>query len=156
WLDEAFLTGISDYDMLSAESFREYSAGSRTAKVWGQQPLRPDWYDEPIASGSFCQPTPITRTHGVLSVRLVELVDQHQRYDCLDGAPGWDDTISRTLTLPRDGTQIGSANTSHGDFAVPSAAGTYTLTYDLRTQLPISSRVTTAWTFRSAGPNGTQ
>jgi hypothetical protein len=43
-------------------------------------------------------------------------------------------------------------NASHGDFSVPATAGTYRLRYDLDVSkaLPVSTRTSTEWTFRSA------
>jgi len=156
WIDEAFFSGIVEFPAVSQESFRNYAPGSRTEKVWGRQPLRPDWYDDPEWSVSFCQPRPITRTREVIHVELVDLADQHQRFDCLDGLPAWDNHVTRTLTLTRDGQTLGTKTGSRGEFAIPATPGTYTLSYDLRTELPVSTRVNTAWTFRSIGPDSTQ
>ncbi|MBE1488342.1 S8 family serine peptidase [Plantactinospora soyae] len=150
WLDEAFWNGI-----VTQEGLARYAPGSRQAKVWIRQPLRSDWYDHPAGSPSGCAPLAPTRTSGNLHVELVTLTDQHQRFDCL--ADGFDLDIPRTLTLARDGRTVGRVDGSIADFTVPSQAADYRLTYDIDTSavLPVSTRVTTSWTFRSTGPSGT-
>ncbi|MEU8001666.1 S8 family serine peptidase [Catellatospora sp. NPDC049111] len=156
WKDEAFFNANVGYGVVTQESLRTYEPGSRQQKVWVRQPLRPDWYDDPVPSSSGCVPAPVRRTRGNLHVELVDLTDEHQRFDCLGWGDGWSAT-TRTLTLHRNGVLLGQHPESFGDFAVPAAAGTYRLTYDLDASalLPVSTRVTTAWTFRSTGPAGT-
>ncbi|GIG04798.1 S8 family serine peptidase [Catellatospora coxensis] len=156
WKDEAFYDANIGYGVVTQESLRRYEPGSRQQKVWVRQPLRPDWYDDPAPSSSGCRPAPVSRTRGVLHVELVDLTDEHQRFDCLGWGDGWSET-TRTLTLHRNGVLLGQYPESFGDFAIPAAAGAYRLTYDLDASvlLPVSTRVTTAWTFRSAGPAGT-
>jgi Neuraminidase (sialidase) len=65
--------------------------------------------------------------------------------------------VTRTLSLQRDGKPVGTGAGPYGDFAVPQEAGDYRLTFDVDASriLPISTRTSTAWTFRSAGPAGT-
>lgn len=156
WKDEAFFNAGIGYGVVTQESLRTYEPGSRQQKVWVRQPLRPDWYDDPTPSSSGCVPAPVRRTRGNLHVELVDLTDEHQRFDCLGWGDGWSET-TRTLTLHRNGVLLGQHAESFGDFAIPAAAGTYRLTYDLDASalLPVSTRVTTAWTFRSAAPAGT-
>ncbi|MFG3709161.1 S8 family serine peptidase [Micromonospora sp. NPDC047670] len=150
WLDEAFWKGT-----VTQEGTRRYAPGSRQEKVWVRQPLRSDWYDDPAGSPSGCQPLAPGRTSGNLHVELVTLTDQHGRFDCL--ADGVDLDIDRTLTLQRDGQTVGRVEDAVADFSVPRRAADYRLTYDIDTSavLPVSTRVTTSWTFRSAGPKGT-
>jgi hypothetical protein len=149
WIDEAFWNGT-----VSQEPAMEYAAGSRQDKVWLRQPLHSDWYDATTGSPSGCQPATPSRTRGNLHVELVTLTDRHGRFDCLLDGYGLD--AVRTLTLERDGQVIGRTGAAYGDFPIPRKASTYRLTYDLdaSTVLPVSSRVTTSWTFRSAGPAG--
>ncbi|MFD2764297.1 S8 family peptidase [Micromonospora eburnea] len=153
--DEAFFSGPnSDYEAVTQEAHRQYAPGSRHTKTWVRQPLRPDWYDDPATSYSDCMPQPIRRTRGNLHVDLVELADEHQRFDCL----GWDEfeeVAKRKLTLHRDGRLVGEYAGSSGDFTIPQQAGDYRLSYDLDMGglLPVSTRVSTAWTFRSTGPS---
>ncbi|WP_234361477.1 S8 family serine peptidase [Plantactinospora sp. BB1] len=150
WLDEAFWDGI-----VTQEAPRRYAPGSRQPKVWVRQPLRSDWYDDPAVSPSACAPRAPSRTSGNLHIEVVTLTDQHGRFDCL--ADGLDLDIPRTLTLQRDGRTVGQVDASIADFAVPPQAADYRLSYeiDASAALPVSSRVSTAWTFRSAGPSGT-
>ena len=150
WSDEAFWNGI-----VTQEAKARYAPGSRQSKVWIRQPLHSDWYDDPSGSASECAPAAPSRTSGNLHVELVTLTDQHERFDCL--ADGFDLDLDRTLTLERDGQRVGGVDGSIADFAVPRQAGDYRLTYDVDTSavLPVSTRVTTSWTFRSAGPRGT-
>jgi hypothetical protein len=150
WSDEAFWNGT-----VTQEGISRYAPGSRQEKVWVRQPLRSDWFDNPAGSASGCAPPAPARTSGNLHLELVTLTDQHQRFDCLAGGFGLD--IKRTLTLQRDGQTVGEAGDSIADFAVPPQAADYRLTYDIDTSavLPVSTRVTTSWTFRSAGPSGT-
>ncbi|WP_246158406.1 S8 family peptidase [Catellatospora sichuanensis] len=157
WKDEAFYDAGIGYGVVTQESGRTYAPGSRQQKVWVRQPLRPDWYDDPVPSSSSCAPTPVRRTSGNLHVELVDLTDEHQRFDCLGWGDGWSMT-TRTLTLHRDGKLLGQRPESFGDFPIPVGAATYRLTYDLDASalLPVSTRVTTAWTFRSAAPAGTE
>ncbi len=149
WLDEAFWNGI-----VTQEATARYEPGSRQEKVWVRQPLRSDWYDDPDLSLSSCQPAAPARTSGNVHIEMVTLVDEHQRFDCL--ADAWDVDLTRTLGLERDGQPVGEVDGSIGDFTVPREAADYRLTYDVDTSrsLTVSTRVTTAWTFRSAGPQG--
>ncbi|MEV4758122.1 S8 family serine peptidase [Micromonospora sp. NPDC049559] len=152
WLDEAFYDGV-----VTQEALRRYAPGSRTNKVWVRQPLRPDWYDDPAPSTSDCVPNPVSRTRGNLHVELVEQADQHQRFSCHPGDPEWETKTVRKLTLRRDGQLVGEADRGPADFSVPRQAGNYRLEYHLDASAlqPVSTRVDTAWTFRSAGPAGT-
>jgi subtilisin family serine protease len=156
WFDEAFFDGIVDSGSASEQWFRKYAPGSRTEYVWGRQPMRPGWYEDPIGTGSGCQPYPIRRTREVFDVDLTEFVDQHNRFDCLEWFDIWIANTERRLALTYNGRPIGEFNGSGGRFAIPREEGTFRLTYDLKTSLPISSRVDTAWTFRSKAPRGTE
>ena len=149
WVDEAFWNGI-----VTQEAISRYAPGSRQDKVWVRQPLRSDWYDDPAGSPSECAPAAPSRTSGNLRVALVTLTDQHQRFDC--AADGFDH-IKRKLTLQRNGQTVGEAARSFADFTIPRQTADYRLTYDIDTSadLPVSTKVTTSWTFRSTGPAGT-
>jgi hypothetical protein len=152
YIDEAFYDGA-----VTQEAPRWVRSGSRESKVWVRQPLRPDWFDDPAAPTSGCTPRPVSRTRGNLRVELVELADQHQRFSCHAGDPDWETRTTRKLTLHRDGQLVGAVDGSLADFTIPRQAGDYRLAYHLDTGglLPVSTRVDTAWTFRSAGPAGT-
>jgi hypothetical protein len=150
WADEAFWNGT-----VTQEGKARYEPGSRQAKTWVRQPLRSDWFDDPDGSSSGCAPPAPSRTRGNFHVELVTLTDQHGRFDCLAGGFGLD--IARKLTLERNGQPVGEVADSVADFTVSRRAADYRLTYDIDTSaaLPISTRVSTSWTFRSAGPAGT-
>ncbi|MET3421580.1 subtilisin family serine protease [Actinoplanes tereljensis] len=150
WVDEAFWN-----ETVTQEGIAHYAPGSRQSKTWVRQPLRSDWYDDPNGSKSGCEPAAPGRTSGNIHVELVTLTDQHQRFDCLSG--GWGLDLDRTLTLTRDGRVLGTATDSIADFAVPKDTGNYRLTYDVDASraIPLSTRISTSWTFRSTGPSGT-
>lgn len=148
WSDEGVYGGLP-----AVEAPRQYLPGSRQSKVWARQPLHSDWYDDPAGADYSCA-SPPSRTRGNLHLDLVTLTDQHQRADCLQGeAIG----VKRTLSLYRDGKLVEQKQRPVGDFTVPQAMADYRLTFDVDTSLilPISTRVNTSWTFRSAGPDGT-
>jgi subtilisin family serine protease len=140
------------------EPSQRYAAGSRQEKSWARQPLRPDWFGGGT-SQSPCMPAPVTRTSGLLSVSLVELTDQHDRFTCLGRWPGseWVDNTKRAMTLYRDGQVVGTHAGASGDFPMARRAATYRLAYDLDAGavLSMSTKVSTAWTFRSSAPSGT-
>jgi hypothetical protein len=155
WTEEPVLVGDSPFSnlLLTDGPLDTYAPGSRQSRDNFRQPLRVDWYDDP--SGPLgCSPDPIRRTRGNLHVGLATMVDQHQRFNCVAdfGVPA----DAATLTLSRNGQTIGTAAGFAADFTVPAAPGTYRLKHDQHTQdvLPISTRVTTAWTFQSTGPRG--
>ncbi|MEU4242540.1 S8 family serine peptidase [Actinoplanes sp. NPDC026619] len=150
WIDEAFWN-----DTVTQEGIAHYAPGSRQEKTWVRQPLRSDWFDDPAGSPSGCEPAAPSRTSGNIHLELVTLTDEHQRFDCLSGGFGLD--IDRKLTLTRNGRLVGTATDSIADFPVPRDAANYRLTYDVDASaaIPVSTRISTAWTFRSAGPAGT-
>ncbi|MGV9213945.1 S8 family peptidase [Micromonospora sp. RB23] len=148
WADEGVYGGLP-----ALEAPRQYLPGSQQSKVWARQPLHSDWYDDPAGDGWSCA-SPPSRTRGNLHLDMVTLTDQHQRADCLQGeAIG----VQRTLSLYRNGKLLEQKQGPIGDFTVPQAMADYRLTFDVDTSLilPISTKVTTSWTFRSAGPDGT-
>ncbi len=154
WLDEAFYpVGGAGFDMVTQEAQRTYAPGSRQSLVWVRQPMRTDWYDDPAVSYSGCRPSAPFRTRGMLHIELMDLTDQHQRYGCF---PLGDESTS-SLTLHRNGRLVGERRAPFGEFEIPQETADYRLRYDLDLSalLPVSTRVTTAWTFRSAGPSGT-
>ncbi|MET8348711.1 S8 family peptidase [Micromonospora sp. NPDC005206] len=148
WADEGVYGGLS-----AQEAPRSYQPGSRQSKVWARQPLHSGWYDDPAGAGWSCA-TPPSRTRGNLHIDLASLVDQHQRADCLQGNSIG---VNRKLSLYRNGKLVEERDRPLADFTVPQQTADYRLTLDVDTSLilPISTKVTTSWTFRSAGPDGT-
>ncbi|MBN1174158.1 MAG: S8 family serine peptidase, partial [Micromonosporaceae bacterium] len=147
WLDEAFYSGIQEYPTVTQEPQRTVAAGAREEKSWVRQPLHTDWLDA-VESPSTCKPETVTRTVGNLSVQLAQLVDAHNRFDCL-----YEDVPNRRLALYRNGVKIGEATEPYGNFTIPRRESVYRLTYDLDFGVPqaVASAVSTAWTFRSSG-----
>ncbi|MFK4244534.1 S8 family peptidase [Micromonospora chokoriensis] len=148
WADEGVYGGLA-----AVEAPRRYLPGSRQSKVWARQPLHSDWYDDPAGAYWSCA-TPPSRTRGNLHLDMVTLTDQHQRADCLQGeAIG----VKRKLSLYRNGKLVDERSGPFGDFTVPQSMADYRVTLDVDTSLilPISTKVNTSWTFRSAGPDGT-
>ncbi|SIM81338.1 S8 family serine peptidase [Micromonospora cremea] len=148
WADEGVYGGLS-----AQEAPRSYQPGSRQSKIWARQPLHSGWYDDPAGADWSCA-TPPSRTRGNLHVDLASLVDQHQRADCLQGSAIG---VKRTLSLYRNGKLVEERDRPLADFTVPQQMADYRLTLDVDTSLilPISTKVNTSWTFRSAGPDGT-
>ncbi|MEV4212688.1 S8 family peptidase [Micromonospora sp. NPDC049662] len=148
WADQGVYGGLG-----AMEAPRQYRPGSQQSKVWARQPLHSDWYDDPAGDGWSCA-SPPSRTQGNLHLDMVTLTDQHQRADCLQGeAIG----VKRTLSLYRNGKLVEQSDRPIADFTVPQSMADYRLTFDVDTSLilPISTKVNTSWTFRSAGPVGT-
>ncbi|MCG5440697.1 S8 family peptidase [Micromonospora foliorum] len=148
WADQGVYGGLA-----ADEAPRSYQPGSRQTKIWARQPLHSDWYDDPAGAEWSCATAP-SRTRGNLHLDLVSLTDQHQRADCLQGeAIG----VKRKLSLYRNGKLVDERSGPYGDFTVPQSMADYRVTLDVDTSLilPISTRVNTSWTFRSAGPDGT-
>ncbi|TDC40093.1 hypothetical protein E1211_02345 [Micromonospora sp. 15K316] len=150
YVDEAVYGGLP-----AQEQVRSYQPGSRQSKIWARQPLHSDWADGIVTKGDVlpCATAP-ARTRGNLHLDLVMLTDQHGRADCLQGGGIG---LNRTLSLYRDGKLVDERNASRADFTVPQQAADYRVTFDLDTSLilPVSTKVNTSWTFRSAGPTGT-
>ncbi|MFG1893429.1 S8 family peptidase [Micromonospora zamorensis] len=148
WADEGVYGGLS-----AQEAPRSYQPGSRQSKVWARQPLHSGWYDDPAGDESSCATAP-SRTRGNLHIDLVSLTDQHQRADCLQGGSIG---VNRKLSVYRNGTLIDERDRPLADVTVAQQMADYRLTLDVDTSLilPISTRVNTSWTFRSAGPDGT-
>jgi hypothetical protein len=111
-----------------------------------------------VPSVSFCAPQATTRSRGNIHVELVDLQDLPDGFDCLGGVapePAWQAETSRVMRLYRDGRLVGTAHNSFADFLVPPNAATFRLSYadDTAAALPVSTRTSTSWTFRSA-PDG--
>jgi subtilisin family serine protease len=155
WWNEISGTGVDGTAFL--EKRQQYAAGSRQEKVWVRQPLRHDWFGEGTIIGE-CRPATTTRTSTLLRVFLTELTDQHDRSTCLDSTfpSEWADNTTRSMTLYRNGVAVGTHASHQADFPMSKQAADYRLTYDLDAAavLPVSTKVSTAWTFRSAAPQG--
>ena len=154
WRESAFWNGAIGGGTI--ENARTYLPGSRQEKTWLQQPLHADWFDDSANSASGCAPKTPSRTRGHIHFDLTTLTDQHDRFDCL----GWGFTpeIPVSLRLERNGALVGTSTLSAAGFDIPREAADYRLTYDVDASavLPVSTHTSTAWTFRSTGPSGTE
>ncbi|GAA5199318.1 S8 family serine peptidase [Rugosimonospora acidiphila] len=159
-VDEAYLTGTSPAaaaSLLTETGRITYRPGVRASVDLFGQPLHPDWYDSTDpAPTSECVTSAPSRTRGNLHVELQSLTDSHERFNCMSSFWPVPASDAPTLSLSRDGQRLGSVNGFLGDFTVPAAAGSYALTLneDASSLMPVSTRSTTTWTFRSAGPSG--
>ncbi|GLY88531.1 S8 family serine peptidase [Actinoallomurus iriomotensis] len=151
WLDEAFPPDLGAASWVTQLPIRRFAPGSTHTEAWGRQPFRPGPYSATEPTASFCAPNATTRSRGNIHVELVDLQDFTDGIDCLTDDPDWDAVSSRTMTLYANGSRAGGVDSSHGDFSVPATAGTYRLDYrvDASKVLPISTKTTTEWTFRS-------
>ena len=151
WSESAGWNG--DIGGSTLENARTYLPGSRQEKTWLQQPLHADWYD---GSGGGCAPTTPFRTRGHIHFDLTTMTDQHDRFDCLGW--GFAPEIPVALRLERNGALVGTSTLSVAGFDIPREAADYRLTYDVDASavLPVSTHTSTAWTFRSTGPSGTE
>ncbi|GAA2621009.1 S8 family peptidase [Actinomadura fulvescens] len=153
WNDEAFPGAMDGW--VDQEPFYERAPGSRETKTWGRQPMRPGPYSATAVSPSFCSPPPSVRSREVMTVYLVDLQTRPDGFDC--GLLDEPDPIKRTMTLYAGNRKVGEASAQGARFPVPRAATTYRLRYDndASAKLPVSTRTSTTWTFKSAGPSGT-
>ncbi|MCW2915004.1 MAG: hypothetical protein JWN52_3072 [Actinomycetia bacterium] len=151
WMDEASPGAIADGQWVDEQPFIELKPGSRATHTWGRQPLRPGPYSGTALALSGCTPYPTTRARGNLHVELVDLQARTDGFDC-----GIDGEIKRTLTLSAGGKKLGEKEAAMADFTVPAETADYTLRYDndASSVLPVSTRTSTTWTFRSGAPKG--
>ena len=155
WNDEAVppltINGQDDQGFWVTEvpGFSSYTPGSRHALNWIRQPFVPGPYSATKLSLSDCAPVPSTRVRRYITVQLVDLQDLPDGYDCLGSSHA-------ALQLYFGSRLIEAVDRSFGTFKVPLQSGTYRLTYsnDWSKILPVSTRTSTTWTFRSAAPAG--
>jgi subtilisin family serine protease len=140
--------------------FTSYAPGSQHVLDWEKEPFAPGPYSGTKFTPSGCAPLPSVRVQAYLHVELTDLQDQPDGFDCLGGMypqPFWALATSRTMSLYQGSRLVGTRHASLGTFSVPPQAATYKLTYTDNTSqvLPVSTRTTTTWTFRSVAPAGT-
>ncbi|TDE30985.1 S8 family serine peptidase [Actinomadura sp. 6K520] len=150
WMEWGAPKSVPD-GWVDQSTFREYRPGQRVEHTWGRQPLRPGPYSGTGLSPSACTPAPTTRTRGNLHVHLVDLQTRPDGFDC--GVEG----INGKLALFAGAEKIGEKEGPVGDFTLPSGRADFRLTYenDASAILPVSTRTSTSWTFRSPAPRGT-
>ncbi|MFG1997944.1 S8 family peptidase [Spirillospora sp. NPDC048911] len=153
WNDEAFPGSMDGW--VDQEPFSTLEPGSRVTKTWGRQPMRPGPYSATTVGGSFCAPPPSARSRGVMTVVLVDLQTRPDGFDC--DLPQEPDPTKRKMTLYAGDTKIREVAARGARFTVPKEAATYRLEYenDSSAVLPVSTRTSTTWTFKSKAPAGT-
>jgi hypothetical protein len=155
-LDGADFSGLW---VTEVPGFRQYTPGSTQAADWGREPFRPGPYSGTVATTSDCAPAPVTRSRSRIHVELTDLQNLPDGFDCLnlvgDITP-WPTVTSRTMSLYSGGHLVGTQSLSDADFPVPATTASYRLTYtdDTSAALPVSTRTSTSWTFRSSPPAG--
>jgi subtilisin family serine protease len=134
---------VADPDQGHSESGL-YSVGPRTFKLghtterWNYGVFGPAFPLDPAAPGALAG-----RLGDQISVNLPLYADRPANRS------GFSDSTGRT-SLSRDGKEIKSTSIpGYGDFTVPAEPGTYQLHIDSVRATPLSSKVTTDWTFKS-------
>jgi hypothetical protein len=132
---------------------RTYKPGERTQEVWFPALTRPA---QPSGATDLANGAPVNRAQDAIRITVPQFVngaaDQY----------GWVDySDERRLALYRDGTLVGESTASAAQFTVPGAAANYRLTVDVArtgedgpTWWTTSTATSSAWTFRSARPDG--
>ncbi|MFD0899017.1 S8 family peptidase [Actinomadura sediminis] len=149
WMDYASVR-FGEETWIDQGTFTELEPGERLTRDWGRQPLRPGPYSGTGVSPSSCVRYPPARTRGHLRVALVDLQARPDGFDC-----GMHEVEGRMALFAGD-EKLGAANGAFGEFAVPPDDRELTLTYenDASAILPVSTRTSTSWTFRSRAPRG--
>ncbi|KAB2348498.1 S8 family serine peptidase [Actinomadura rudentiformis] len=153
WNDEAS-PGLLD-GWVDQEPFSPLKPGSRVTKTWGRQPMRPGPNSATTVRVSGCEPPASVRSRGVMTVVLVDLQTRPDGFDC--DLPQEPDPTKRKMTLYAGDSKIREVEARGARFTVPTAPATYRLRYenDSSAALPVSTRTSTDWTFRSKAPAGT-
>jgi subtilisin family serine protease len=151
WLEEASPPILGRGRWVTEVPLRSFQPGSTQVAAWVRQPFRPGPYSATGQTPSGCVPGASTRSRGNIHVEMVDLQDLPDGFDCLTDDPDWEAVSTRTMKLYAGDTLEGTTDASHGDFSVPATAGTYRLHYevDASKALPVSTRTSTDWTFRS-------
>ncbi|MEU8343683.1 S8 family serine peptidase [Spirillospora sp. NPDC048832] len=149
WGDLAFVR-FGEEDWVDQGAFTELKPGERTAHRWGRQPLRPGPYSGTGVTPSTCARYPTARTGQNMRISLVDLQARPDGFDCAIHP------VKGHMELFADDRRLGEKDGPFGDFTVPSGPAEYRLTYenDASAVLPVSTRTSTSWTFRSRAPRG--
>ncbi len=151
WGDLGFIR-FGEEDWVDQGAFTELKPGEQVAHRWGRQPLRPGPYSGTGVSPSFCARYPTARTGQNMRISLVDLQVRPDGFDCLMHE------VKGHLELFAGDQKLGEKDGPFGDFTVPSGAADYRLTYenDASAVLPVSTRTSTSWTFRSRAARGNE
>ncbi|GAA4620787.1 S8 family serine peptidase [Actinoallomurus vinaceus] len=152
WLEEAGLEGsFTEFPWFAQLPLRHYAAGHRYTMNWFRSPFHPGPYSatDPMLGYAI---EPVTRTGDGIHVELNDTQNEPDGLDNQAGDDVWEKKIKRSMRLYADGKAAsGKVQGYIGDFTVPEKAGTYRLDYttDVSAALPISTKTSTTWTFRS-------
>ncbi|MEU5994018.1 S8 family serine peptidase [Spirillospora sp. NPDC047418] len=149
WMSEGFVKFGEDFWVDQGE-FTDLKPGQRISHRWGRQPLRPGPYSGTGITPSGCARYPTARTGDNVRVSLVDLQTRPDGFDCAMHE------VKGHMTLFAGERKVGEKDGPFGDFTVPSGAADYRLTYenDASAIMPVSTRTSTSWTFRSRTPRG--
>ncbi|GGT70640.1 S8 family serine peptidase [Actinomadura citrea] len=149
WGDEGFVKFGEEF-WVDQAPFSELKPGERVSERWGRQPLRPGPYSGTGVTPSGCARYPAARTGQSMRVALVDLQTRPDGFDCAMHE------VKGHMALFAGDEKVGEKNGPFGEFTVPSKEAEYRLTYenDASAVIPVSTRTSTSWTFRSSEPPG--
>ncbi|SPT52209.1 S8 family peptidase [Actinomadura madurae] len=149
WMSEGFVQ-IGEDMWVDQGRFAELEPGERIAHRWGRQPMRPGPYSGTGITPSECARYPTVRTGDNMRIALVDLQTRPDGFDCALHE------VKGHMALFAGDEKVGEKDGPFGDFTVPSGPAEYRLTYenDASAILPVSTRTSTSWTFRSREPRG--
>ncbi|WP_141579392.1 S8 family serine peptidase [Actinomadura sp. WMMA1423] len=149
WMDEGFVRFGEEF-WVDQGPFGELKPGELVSTRWGRQPLRPGPYSGTGITPSDCARHPAARTGRSMRVALVDLQTRPDGFDC-----GLHE-VKGHMELFAGDAKVGEKDGPYGEFTVPSKEAEYRLTYenDASAVLPVSTRTSTSWTFRSREPRG--
>ncbi|NDU73226.1 S8 family serine peptidase [Actinomadura sp. DSM 109109] len=147
WGDEGFVK-IGEEFWVDQGPFGELKPGALVSERWGRQPLRPGPYSGTGITPSDCARYPAARTGQSMRIALVDLQTRPDGFDCAFHP------VKGHMELFAGGEKVGEKNGPYGEFTVPSGEAEYRLNYDNDASaiLPVSTRTSTSWTFRSGEP----
>ncbi|MEU8302331.1 S8 family serine peptidase [Actinomadura sp. NPDC048955] len=149
WGDEGFVKFGEEF-WVDQGPFGALEPGERVSDRWGRQPLRPGPYSGTGVTPSGCARYPAARTGQSMRVSLVDLQTRPDGFDCAMHE------VKGHMALFAGEEKVGEKNGPFAEFTVPSKEAAYRLTYenDASAFLPVSTRTSTSWTFRSGEPRG--
>ncbi|MFD0539316.1 hypothetical protein ACFQY7_41845 [Actinomadura luteofluorescens] len=149
WGDEGFVKFGEEF-WVDQGPFGALEPGERVSDRWGRQPLRPGPYSGTGVTPSGCARYPAARTGQSMRVSLVDLQTRPDGFDCAMHE------VKGHMALFAGEEKLGEKNGPFAEFTVPSKEAAYRLTYenDASAFLPVSTRTSTSWTFRSGEPRG--
>ncbi|GGP97753.1 subtilisin family serine protease [Actinomadura coerulea] len=149
WGDEGLVKFGEDF-WVDQGAFSELKPGERVSARWGRQPLRPGPYSGTGVTPSGCARYPAARTGQSMRIALVDLQTRPDGFDCAMHE------VKGHMALYAGEEKVGEKDGPYGEFTVPPGEAEYRLAYenDASAILPVSTRTSTSWTFRSREPRG--